>query len=85
MADRISKKRLLRAIMEADFVLKEVNLFLDTHPTNKMALAKFYKYQQKAAMLKAEYEKLFGPITPSVTDCAEEWEWNKGPWPWEIC
>ncbi len=85
MADRISRKKLMRAIMETDFVLKELNLFLDTNPTNKAALSKFYKYQQKAAILNAEYEKLFGPLTPSTTDCADTWEWNNGPWPWENC
>ena len=85
MADRISRKKLLRAIMEADFVLKELNLFLDTHPDHKAALSKFYTYQQKAMALKAEYEKFFGPLTPSVTECAEVWEWNKSPWPWENC
>ena len=85
MADRVSRKKLLRAIMEADFVLKELNLFLDTHPCHKAALSKFYKYQQKSAMLKSEYEKLFGPLTPSVTDCADVWEWNNSPWPWENC
>lgn len=85
MADRISQKRLLRAIMETDFVLKELNLYLDTHPCNKVALSKLYRYQQKSESLVAEYEKLFGPLSPSVTDNADEWLWNKGPWPWENC
>lgn len=85
MADRISKKRFLREIMETDFVLKELNLFLDTHPCHKAALAKFQKYEEKAAALKCEYEKLFGPLTPSVNNNLEVWEWNDGPWPWENC
>ena len=85
MADRISKKRFLREIMETDFVLKELNLFLDTHPCHKAALAKFKKYQEKSAALTCEYEKLFGPLTPSVIDNLAVWEWNDGPWPWENC
>ena len=85
MADRISKKRFLREIMETDFVLKELNLFLDTHPCHKAVLAKFQKYEEKAAALKFEYEKLFCPLTPSVNNNLEVWEWNDGPWPWENC
>lgn len=85
MANKISRKRLLREIMETDFVLKELHLFLDTHPCHKMALAKFQKYEQKADALICEYEKLFGPLTPSVNNNSEVWEWNDGPWPWENC
>ena len=85
MADRVSRKRFLREIMEVDFVLKELNLFLDTHPCHKAALTKFQKYEQKAAILKSEYVKLYGPLTPSTNNNTETWEWNDGPWPWETC
>lgn len=75
----------MREIMETDFVLKELNLFLDTHPCHREALEKFYKFEKKAAVLKAEYEKMFGPLTPSVNHNVETWEWIQGPWPWENC
>ena len=38
MANNVSRKRLMREIMEADFVLKELNLFLNTHPCHRAAL-----------------------------------------------
>ena len=38
-----------------------------------------------AKKLKYEYEKMFGPLTPSVNNNTETWEWIKGPWPWENC
>lgn len=83
MANNVSRKRLMREIMETDFVLKELNLFLNTHPNHRTALEKFYKFEQKAEALKYEYEKMFGPLTPSVNNNVETWEWIHGPWPWE--
>lgn len=85
MANNVSRKRLMREIMEVDFVLKELNLFLDTHPNHKPALEKFQRYEKLAEKLKAEYQKMFGPLTPSANDNLETWEWICGPWPWENC
>ncbi len=83
MIDMIGRKKLLKEIMQYDFVLNELTLFLDTHPTHCEALEMFYKIQEKASLLKKEYTNLFGPLTPSVKENAETWEWSKGPWPWE--
>lgn len=83
MTNQVMKRKLLREIQEADFVLKELNLFLNTHPHHRAALEKFQKYEQISARLKAEYEKLYGPLTPSVNNNLDSWEWILGPWPWE--
>lgn len=85
MTNNVAKCRLLRQIKEAEFVLKELNLFLDTHPNHKEALAKFAKYEQISRKLKYEYEKMYGPLTPSANGNTETWEWIQGPWPWENC
>ena len=71
--------------MEVDFVLKELNLFLDTHPCHQAALEKFQRYENRAKELKCQYEKMFGPLTPSVNDNLTSWEWIQSPWPWENC
>ena len=83
MENNMAKKTIMKEIQIADFVLKELNLFLDTHPKQKEALEMFKKYEKKSAELTAEYEKLFGPITPSVNGNTDSWEWLQGPWPWE--
>ena len=85
MANNVSRKRLMREIMETDFVLKELNLFLDTHPNHCAALEKFQRFEARAAELKCQYQKMFGPLTPSVNDNLQTWEWIQGPWPWENC
>ena len=79
----MARRRLLREIKETEFVLKELNLFLDTHPDHREALEKFQKFEQMSKKLKSEYERMFGPLTPSVNNNTETWEWIQGPWPWE--
>ena len=41
----MNREELLRKVQEADFVLYDVNLFLDTHPSNQAALEFFNEYQ----------------------------------------
>ena len=83
MIDTISRKKLLKEIMQYDFVMTELTLFLDTHPENCEAIKMFYEMQEICNNLKKEYVRLFGPLTPSVRNNTEKWEWLKGPWPWE--
>lgn len=85
MGNNVSRKRLMREIMETDFVLKELNLFLDTHPCHRAALEKFQRFEKRSAELKCQYQSMFGPLTPSVNDNLDTWEWIQGPWPWENC
>jgi len=85
MVEIVSKCKLLKEIKQVDFVLKELNLYLDTHPCSKEALEMFNINEKKAKQLKYDYEKLFGPLTPSANNNTEAWEWIKGPWPWENC
>jgi len=85
MADCTAKRRLMRQIKETDFVLKDLNLYLDTHPGCKEALEMYNNYEKKSRQLTCEYEKNFGPLTPSTLNNTEAWLWTKGPWPWENC
>ena len=79
------QNKLLQEINILSFTLVELNLFLDTHPCHTAALEKFQRYEVRSAELKRQYEKMFGPLTPSVNDNLTSWEWICGPWPWENC
>ncbi len=75
--------RLMRKIKEYDFALKELNLYLDTHPNCRRALALFRKYNDLRKKLVEEYTTKFGPITPEQSNDDQHWSWIDEPWPWE--
>ena len=74
---------LLRRIQAEDFALYEVALYLDAYPTNKKALAFYDQHKRELAALKEEYRQKYGPLTIYDNADASEWQWVKGPWPWE--
>lgn len=85
MQNNCSKRALLKEIQETDFVITELNLYLDTHPCCTEALEMLEKYVRKSRQIKYEYEKMFGPLTAASNMSTETWQWICGPWPWENC
>lgn len=81
----MSKAELKKRIYEYDFALHELNLFLNSHPTNKKAMELLAEYRRGRAALVAEYTARFGQyiVCPSDVPVSGCWEWLKGPWPWE--
>lgn len=80
MTDR---QKLLRKIQTIDFALFEVALYLDTHKTDKEALAYYSKNRMESKKLHEEFTSKYGPLTIADTRAEGEWEWSNGPWPWE--
>lgn len=80
MTDR---QRLLKQIQIHDFILFEAALFLDTHKTDKDALAYYRRHKAMAEELKCEFVKKYGPLTINDNNADTVWDWVKGPWPWE--
>ncbi len=76
------RESLMKQIMEYSFAAHEWNLYLDTHPTSRMALEYFKKMSKKAEELKKMYAEKFGPITVSDVNSDTEWTWVSEPWPW---
>lgn len=75
------REALMKQIMAYSFAAHEWNLYLDTHPNDRMALGLFKSMRDKAEELKQEYIENFGPI--SVTDVNGDcWSWICDPWPW---
>ena len=77
-------KMLLKKIQAACFALEDIQLFLDTHPQDKMALETFGKYQRVWKALVNEYEEKYGPLMANSTDVTKGWTWINNPWPWEM-
>lgn len=77
------KQSLLKDIQRTDFALKEVTLFLDTHPHCRKALDYYHDMKRRSKMLTEEYERQFGPLTPMGNVSDNWWNWVKSPWPWQ--
>lgn len=74
---------LMTKIKKYDFALRELNLYLDTHPDCRRALALFGKYRDLRDAAVAEYVKMYGPIVPEQNLDEQHWSWIDEPWPWE--
>ena len=79
----MEKEKMMNRVRELSFTVLELNLYLDSHPTNRMALRYFRKYNEELKKATAAYEEAYGPITASADTNCEEWSWVKRPWPWE--
>lgn len=79
----MSQKELMERIQMLNFVLVDVNLYLDTHPNDKEALAYFNKYNAMYQKEKNEYEMKYGPLTAGGTNDTNNWSWIDTPWPWQ--
>ena len=70
-------------LMALDFVIRELNLYLDTHPDDREA----FETLQKCIRMRAEGHKRYteqrGPVTVSDLACADVYDWLNAPWPWQ--
>jgi len=78
-----SKQSLMREIQVYSFAVKDIHLYLDTHPNCIHALAYFHKYNDMFKNALAEYNRLYGPVNVEQVSSNSEWTWVKSPWPWE--
>lgn len=77
-----AREKMLHDIMAADFTLIDMNLYLNTHPYDQRAIIFYNNYVTMARMLRMNYEKSYGPLTPATySNCP--WQWIEPPWPWE--
>ncbi len=79
----MNRSKLLLAIQMYDFYLYELNLYLDTHPTDQNALALFRKTRDQRNAAYESFIGKYGPITADQTYAGERFTWVEGPWPWE--
>ncbi len=81
----MGQREMLRSIDAVSLALQDTVLFLDTHPTEKEALAYFDECSKMRNDLLAAYTMEYGPLLiddVTMTD-ADYWNWINKPWPWE--
>lgn len=74
----------LRTVNESAFVLQELALYLDTHPSCSAGLARYQQAQQDYHQAVANYESQYGPLTFDQAESCSCWQWVAAPWPWEM-
>ncbi len=79
------QEKLLHDIGVLSFVVIELSLYLDTHPTDQNALKYFNHYNRLANQARQEYSARFTPLTLSCADTStcDDWQWALKPMPWE--
>ncbi|WP_149095358.1 spore coat protein CotJB [Paenibacillus terrae] len=76
---------LLEKLQAVDFVLVELNLYLNTHPDDLQAIEQFNKLTQERTGIANEYQILYGPLQNFGRAYSKyPWEWNQTPWPWQV-
>lgn len=73
----------LGELMAMDFVLDELELYLDTHQDDAEAFALYKRFLAIAEQGRKRYVELYGPVTQSDLGSAEDYSWLNDPWPWE--
>ena len=73
----------LGEVMAIDFVIKELNLYLDTHPDDQEAFAMLKEMIGLSKEARTRYVKRFGPITISDLEYCNRFSWIDDPWPWD--
>lgn len=77
--------QLLQQLQEVDFVLVELNLYLDTHPHDRDALHQYNQLTGQRWQLAQEFEKRYGPLMHfGHSYSAYPWQWIEPPWPWQV-
>lgn len=75
----------LRNIMMLQFQCIDLQLFLNTHPSETRAQEEFRRYSNELAAAKQAYEQSFGPLLSfGFGAVCDGWNWIDDPWPWEI-
>ena len=73
----------LGELMGLDFMIKELNLYLDTHPDDEEAFALLKTVIGLAEEGRERYVRTYGPITVKDLQNCSRYTWLRDPWPWE--
>lgn len=75
---------ILSKLTELNFFAVDLQLYLDTHPDDTEAIAKYNSVVKEADELRALYEDNVGPIYSFRSySNSDKFSWIDNPWPWE--
>ncbi|MDO4568607.1 MAG: spore coat protein CotJB [Clostridia bacterium] len=76
--------KLLTKISECQFILVELNLYLDTHPDDDNARADYCAYAKVLKELMHEYECKYDPLMNFGHSACAAGSYVCSKWPWEL-
>ena len=76
------RQKLLLRLHELDFILNDLNLFLDLNPNNKNIYEIFKKTAKEYEILKKHYYEKY-QILELSNDTKDKYTWINNPWPWD--
>ena len=74
----------LAELQALEFVVLELNLYLDTHKDDAEAFALFKQFSAMEKAAKAAYESKYGPVMAQSAAAGESFQWLADPWPWNF-
>ncbi len=77
------RENLMYELQVLCFYLDDIILYLDTHPTDPIALDCYRQFKDMKDECEREYVSRFGPISADNVMVCNEWSWVNNPWPWE--
>ena len=77
------KQKLLSMIRKYDFVLYELQLYLDTHPSDQKAMEYFNHYARIKTQMEREFARDHYPLRKDLAESSRDWRWGSAPLPWE--
>ncbi|OGX68639.1 MAG: cotJB protein [Paenibacillus sp. RIFOXYA1_FULL_44_5] len=77
--------QLLNDLQTLDFVLFELDLYLDTHPDDLQSIKEYNQFAQKRKQVAGQFEHLYGPLLHGGQSYSHHpWSWVEAPWPWQV-
>ena len=80
----MDRGQMLRALDAEQFAAFDMQLYLDTHPEDKVALQMINNYHYNYEEYKKQFEMIYGPLRADSAAKNDQWMWIDGPWPWEM-
>ena len=78
-----SEEKMLYDIGIADFVLTDMMLYLDTHPSDQKAMEYFNHYARIKSQMEREFARDHYPLRKDLAESSRDWRWGSAPLPWE--
>ena len=79
----MGREILMKRINAYGLAVNDWNLYLDTHPDDKMGTSMYHDNVKKLKMLVGEFETKYGPLHAANSTSTERWDWVDDPWPWD--